>query len=392
MAYVKTGSKNHKLMKELASATEEKDQMLYELGMPMGAVLDHEEQEFVMIVKRQYADHVWDLMNMTGLDKDPIVWPSNPTTKPWKRKVLREWIIENSYPTFNYRLRNERGGISRFPWYKYFGAPNNQGVGLVVVNMTETDIEMLQIRMITTLRPYIEKLVGKFRFTIIERSEYTLPARQGSKLGLDDSLQAELVLIENPQTVVPRVKIDNYWHGNPTKYRCQNFTKEPLAEFFDNYHAKKLPTYWASRQVGSAIPEQKGDAIELTSDTYQSEIMNGEKTQAAFVAFFNMDIEEGCKLCAERREIWKKVAKKIKSKKLFKNTVIAHIDQSDNEHPENRVAQRLSEPVIMWYPPGRAKRRWKNRNFLHDISMNWNEEEMMEKLANFMEDKMEEEL
>merc|ERR1712194_288972 len=279
------------------------------------------------------------------------------------------------------------GKIARFPWYKYFGTPNKEGVGLVVLNSTKQDIERLQIRLATLLRPYMDKYSGKFRFTVMERSNETLEARQGSKLGMDDSVQAELVLIENPQTVVPRTKMDNYWHGNPTKYRCLlNFTKEPLAEFFDAYEAKKLPTYWASREVGSATPKQKGDALHLTSETYQEWILNGPKKQGAFVAFFNLDPDEGCKPCEERRDIWKKVAARLKGGNKLKNVVFAHIDQSANEHQENRVAQRLSEPVIMWYPPGSPKSRWHGRSFLHDISQGFTEERLPEKLFSFVED------
>merc|ERR1712129_600365 len=130
------------------------------------------------------------------------------------------------------------------------------------------------------------------------------------------------------------------------------------------------------------------DVVQLTSDTYQTQILNGPKKQGAFVAFFNMDPDEGCKPCEERREIWKMAATNIKKNKKLNDIVFAHIDQSANEHQENRVAQRLSEPVIVWYPPGSPKRRWKGRSFLHDISLDWTEEELPEKLLNFIEDQM----
>merc|ERR1719189_635123 len=115
--------------------------------------------------------HVWQYLNQSALDEDPIIFQGAPG-KPWKKSGVKRWMLYNSYPTFNFRVRNDKGKIPRFPWYKYFGLPNKMGVGLLALNFTEAAKDMdrsdkLQVRMIRILRPYIEQLIDKFHFTVM---------------------------------------------------------------------------------------------------------------------------------------------------------------------------------------------------------------------------------
>lgn len=51
-----------------------------------------------------------------------------------------------------------------------------------------------QFRAIRYMRPHIEKLSGQIRFAILEKSDSTLEMRKALKVGLDESIEAELVL------------------------------------------------------------------------------------------------------------------------------------------------------------------------------------------------------
>lgn len=380
VAYVRDSSPNHKLMKKLGAPTKERDRVLFDLQLPMGAAIDWEPEESLVIIKRNYAARLWELVKLEPFDKDPVHFPSKPG-KAWKEKKVRQWMLEHGFATVNLRLPNFRGKMDAFPWNKYFGRPNSRGVGLLLLSL-QPDAERAQFQAMRKLRPYIDKFADKFRFAVVEKdSERTLELRQASKLGLDGTIKSELILIEKPQSLIKNggnVENLNNWHGLPEKYRLTNMTEEAINNFFDTYQQGKLPTYWATSEVGKS--DRKGAAtIRLTSDSFEDLVFNGDAKKPVLVAFFNDHPDDGCRDCERARVVWEAFARKAHQERRLQQVVIADIDQSVNEHPEDKIPQRLAQPMVVWYPPGTAKQRSKRRQVLWDMSQGWTEESLLEK-------------
>lgn len=115
-------------------------------------------------------------------------------SSPLQEKEVRKWLMENAFPTINYRIPGYQGKKQPFPFNKYFGSGNAGGVGLVMVKIKDLNDFGPQFRAIRYMRPHIEKLSGKIRFAILEKSDSTLEMRTALKVGLNESIEAELVL------------------------------------------------------------------------------------------------------------------------------------------------------------------------------------------------------
>merc|ERR1711879_1035909 len=125
--------------------------------------------------------------------------------------------------------------------------------------------------------------------------------RNTMKVGLDDTLDAEFVLIKDASLMSREEKLDNFWHGNPEKYRLTNFTESAVKDFFDAYHAGKLPTYWASREEAQRHKKRKPG--QLASWNFEEFVYNADKKSGVMVAFFNDDPKGGCEKCKHGREV-----------------------------------------------------------------------------------------
>ena len=192
---------------------------------------------------------------------------------PLQEKEVRKWLMENAFPTINYRIPGYQGKKQPFPFNKYFGSGNAGGVGLVMVKIKDLNDFGPQFRAIRYMRPHIEKLSGKIRFAILEKSDSTLEMRTALKVGLNESIEAELVLFENLDGVVR--KVDNHFHGNKKKYRLLNLTEDAVNGFFEAYYAGDLPTYWASKDEGKA----KSAAGQLRAWDFEEKVFKADVKQ-----------------------------------------------------------------------------------------------------------------
>lgn len=382
IGYLKKGSPNHRMLKQLAALTKEEDEAFFDLQVPMAGAIDWNETESLQIVKRVWALTLWEMSDMTGLDLDPVIFPSKPG-KTWKRKEVRQWLIENSYPTMNYRLTDTKNRMQRFPWNKYFGKANTGGVGLVLLK----DIDIgVQFRSTRDLRPHLDLLTKKgIHFTILEKSEKTLEMRQAMKLGLDESIDQELVLIAQDAGRGAEDTVSNFWHGNPKKYRLTNFSKTSIESFFAAYNENQLPTYWASSEEGKRNKKRK--AGHLAAWNFDESVYEANKHMNILVAFFNDDPKHDCKQCKHGREVWEQVAKEVQGTTVLRNAVwLASLDQSANEHSEDLVAGKLAQPVIVFYPPGNAEKRKKRRRVLHQASTSFTKDHVLKVIRDLVED------
>eukprot|EP00930_Biecheleria_cincta_P084376 TRINITY_DN73862_c0_g1_i1.p1 TRINITY_DN73862_c0_g1~~TRINITY_DN73862_c0_g1_i1.p1 ORF type:complete len:440 (-),score=70.84 TRINITY_DN73862_c0_g1_i1:306-1502(-) len=390
VGYVKKNSPNHRMLKQLAAVTKEEDEAFFDLQLPMAGAIDWNETESLHIVKRVWAQRLWEMSDMTGLDLDPVIFPSKPG-KAWKRKDVRQWLLRNSYPTMNYRLTNERLKMHPFPWDKYFGKANAGGVGLVFLS----DIDIgVQFRATRDLRPHLDLLTKEgIHFTILEKSEKTLEMRQAMKLGLDESIDHELILISQDAGRGTEDKLPNFWHGNPKKYRLTNFSKTSIESFFAAYNENRLPTYWASSEEGRRNKKRK--AGNLAAWNFDESVYEANKHLSIFVAFFNDDPKHGCQECKHGREVWEQVTKEVQATKVLRSAVwVASLDQSAHEHGEDLVAGKLAQPVIVFYPPGNAEKRKKRRRVLHQVSESFTKDSILKGIRDLVEveDEEEEEL
>jgi len=384
VGHVVADSPNHKLLKELAAITKQSDEVLFDLQIPMAAALDWQEKETLQIVRRTYAARLWEAVEQPPLDMDPIFFPGNG--KPWKKKQVRQWLLDNGWATVNYRVPGFRGKKEKFPFWKYFGKGNEGGVGLIVVKMKDLDDFGPQFRAARALRQHIDKLSKKkIRFAVMEKLKASREMREVLKMGLDDDIESELYLIEDAGK---QDKVDNHWHGNPKKYRLQNFTEEAVSSFFDAYYAGKLPTFWASLQ--EVDKSYKYRDLQLKGTDFEDKVFGAAKEVGLLVAFFNDDPADGCKQCVHARKVWDDVAKEVAGTRSLQNIVIASLDQSTNEHPEKIVANKLGQAVVVWYPPGKPDHRRKRRQVLHAFSEQFSFEPIMTKVKDIAFDIAEE--
>mmetsp|Transcript_48345 Transcript_48345/g.90509 ORF Transcript_48345/g.90509 Transcript_48345/m.90509 type:complete len:437 (-) Transcript_48345:32-1342(-) len=380
VGYVKQGSGNHQLLQKLAANTKE-DAMLWDLQLPIAAAIDWEEEETLQIVKRNYAAKLWEMLQQPPLDDEPVVFPKS---KRWKEKEVRKWLMENAFPTINYRVPGYQGKKHPFPFDKYFGESNSGGVGLVVVKVKDLDDFGPQFRAVRYMRPHIEKLVGKIHFAVVEKSEKTLDMRKALKVGLNESLESELILFSNLEGYADR-PVGNHFHGNPKKYRLTDLGEEPVNAFFEAYLAGKLPTYWASSDEGDRKAPREG---QLVSWRFEDEVFQAPRSMRVLVAFFN-DPSKGCEDCERGKEAWEAVQKEVRfSRRLREKFRLLSLDQSRNEHPEQLVPGRIAQPMVVNYPPGSASQRRKRRHLLHGLTR-ITKEGVLEVLSDLLEEEEE---
>eukprot|EP00438_Fugacium_kawagutii_P004595 Skav228986 [mRNA] locus=scaffold127:72134:72901:+ [translate_table: standard] len=237
-----------------------------------------------------------------------------------------------------------------------------------------------QFRAIRYMRPHIEKLSGQIRFAVVEKSDSTLEMRTALKVGLNESIEAELVLFENLAGVGR--KVDNHWHGNEKKYRLSNLTEDAVNTFFDAYYAGKLPTYWASKDEGKTgfSPGQ------LKAWDFEEKVLKADPKKGVLVAFMN-DEQDGCTACTEGRAVWSSVLHTLQlNSQLRKHFEVFWLDQSRDEHPEKLVPGRLGQPMVLYYPPGDESKRWKRKRLLHSMSESFSKDSIIEKLEDMLED------
>ena len=277
-----------------------------------------------------------------------------------------------------------QGKKQPFPFDKYFGAANTGGVALVMLKLKDLDDFGPQFRAVRYMRPHAEKLLGQIRFAVLEKSESTLEMRKALKVGLDDSVEAELVLFSDLQGLGR--KVDNHYHGNEKKYRLLHFTMEAVDEFFEDYYQGNLRTYWASLDEGQSKKRATG---ELKSWDFEQRVFHADRHLGILVAFMNAP-EDGCETCREGREVWDSVMREVQlSSRLRKHFQLYWLDQSRDEHCENLVPGRLAQPVVMYYPPGDEKRRKKKKMLLHKMSGSFFKDSIIEMLEDIIEDQEE---
>lgn len=240
-----------------------------------------------------------------------------------------------------------------------------------------------QFRAIRYMRPHIDKLSGQIRFAILEKSDSTLEMRKALKVGLDESIEAELVLHENLAGIGR--KVDNHFHGNEKKYRLSNLTEDSVNHFFEAYYAGKLSTYWASKDEGQKI--KNADVTgQLKAWEFESQVFHATPSVGVLVAFVN-DPADGCAACTEGRAIWESVIKAVKlNSQLRKRFQLFWLDQSRDEHPEKLVPGRLGQPMVVYYPPGDASKRRKKTMLLHKMSASFFKDSILEMLDDMLED------
>ncbi|CAE7739015.1 unnamed protein product [Symbiodinium pilosum] len=322
---------------------------------------------------------------------------SNECKKKWKEKEVRSWLLEtmglpegccpkeNAFPTINYRVAGYQGKHNPFPFDKYFGKSNTGGVGLVLVKIQDINDFGPQFRAIRFLRPHMEKLRGKIRFAVVEKSAKTLEMRQALKVGLNESLEAELILFSDLEGLGSR-PVGNHFHGNSKKYRLTDLGEESVNAFFEGYYAGKLPTYWASLDEAGKGPKDG----ELVSWTFDEEVLRAPKKIGAFVAFFN-NASAGCDECVRGREVWQSVQKEVRLTRQLRDRLRLYaFDQSRNEHGEQLVPGRLAQPLVMYYPPGTAAHRKKRRRVMHKMSEHFNKDSILEVINDLLEEEDEE--
>jgi len=378
VGYVNEGSANHQLLKKLGAVTES-DEALWELQVPMLAAKGWQEEETLQLIRRNYAAKLWEMIELPPLDNDPVVFPG---VGKWKEKEVRKWLLQNAFPTINYRIPGYKGKKEPFPFDKYFGNANSGGVGLVMVKINDITDFGPQFRAIRYMRPHIEKLSGQIRFAILEKSDSTLEMRKALKVGLDESIEAELVLYENLAGIGR--KVDNHFHGNDKKYRLSNLTEASVNHFFEAYYAGKLSTYWASKDEGQKM--KNADVGQLKAWEFESQVFHATPSVGVLVAFVN-DPADGCAACTEGRVIWESVIKAVKlNSQLRKRFQLFWLDQSRDEHPEKLVPGRLGQPMVVYYPPGDASKRRKKTMLLHKMSASFFKDSILEMLDDMLED------
>jgi len=383
VGYVKQDSPNHRLLQKLGANTAE-DAELWDLHIPMAAVIDWEEEESLQIVRRNYAARLWEMLEQPPMDAEPVIF-AGKSGKKWKEKEVRAWLLENAFTTINYRVAGYQGKQNPFPFDKYFGKSNTGGVGLVLVKIKDINDFGPQFRAVRYLRPHMEKLRGKIRFAVVEKTAKTLEMRRALKVGLNESLESELILFGDLEGLGDR-PVGNHWHGNPHKYRLTDLSEESVNAFFEAYYAGKLPTYWASLDEDRKAPEDG----ELASFTFDEQVFKAPKRRGTLVAFFN-DASVGCADCERGREAWRSVQKEVLlTRRLRERLRLFALDQSRNEHGEQLVPGRLAQPMAVYYPPGTSAQRKKRRRVMHKMSEHFTKEGILEVINDLLEDEDEE--
>ena len=295
---------------------------------------------------------------------------------------MRKWLLANAFPTINYRVPGFQGKKQPFPFDKYFGNANAGGVGLVMVKIKDLSDFGPQFRAIRYMRSHIEKLSGQIRFAILEKADSTLEMRTALKVGLNESIEAELVLFEHLDGI--HRKVDNHFHGNKKKYRLLNLTEDAVNNFFEAFYAGKLPTYWASKDEGTKFVPKAGQLKSWDFDQIFEDPSKG-----VLVAYMNAP-EDGCEACTEGRSVWASVMHALQlNSRLRKNFQLFWMDQSRDEHPEDLVPGRLGQPMVVYYPPGNAAKRRKRKMLLHRMSQSFSKDSIMEMLEDMLEDEEE---
>mmetsp|Transcript_16742 Transcript_16742/g.36729 ORF Transcript_16742/g.36729 Transcript_16742/m.36729 type:complete len:454 (-) Transcript_16742:29-1390(-) len=396
VAYVDQESPNHKLMRKLASVSQESDSALYDLQLQMAAALHWREgmrNETLVIMYRKPFASLWEYKYMSVMDGEDAVFPSKPG-QVWKKSEVRSWMLANAFPLINIRIGGKHGGS--FPQQRYLGAANPGGAVLVAANLTGDNEFRIQFQLSVVLRPYAELYRGRLRFTFLERTKATRELRKRLGFGLDVSLEAELLLIDKVSDLMVENADDlNHFHGNPRKYLLRNLTDEVVKQFFDGYAQGKLPSHWASQEMWSFSSESttpKSASQRLIGTTFEALVFQSSPQKGRLVAFFNDDAEDGCENCPRGHQVWEEFAEKVLLTKTLREKVdIMMIDQSQNEHPETRVPGKVAEPMVMWYPRGTAVQRRKKRRRLDQMTKNFHVDGLWQSLEDLLIDEDENE-
>jgi len=387
LAYVDDGSPNHKLLKKMMKAadTEEGDDMLHWLQMRIGVAVDWQPKvnESITLFYRNPFQKYFQWEQLPQFQPETHVFPTKPGV-PWKEKQLRSWILKHGYPLVNMRSLDRKDGA--FPQGKFIGSANKAGLVLVAVNMTGDREFKEQYKLLKWLKPHAEKYQGKLRFTLLERTDKTRQARAYLGVGLDLSIQSDLILL--PSFEKPEDPHDlNHWHGMK-KYRLQEPTQESIDNFFEKYAKGELIPYWKSQEnwtyLGGKAP--KGHATHLTGLNFESVVYDEDPQKARLVAFFNMDPKHNCTNCQRDFGTWQQIGKRVAMTGAFRAKVlIAAIDQSSNEHPEDKIASKLAQAQLMWYPAGSRSTRFKKRRKMDNLAAVWGEEDLIKGIENEIE-------
>lgn len=394
MAYVKAESKNHLLLRKLGRLEESKeDAGLANLQVPIVAAVNWRSggAESMEMIYRKPFQQIWPEVDMSVMDEHDAHFAAKAGAT-WKESAVRKWLFANAYPTINVRVRGRKEDV--FPEARYASPKANSGAAaLAFINMTGENEVYMQFRVARALREQAERLKGKVRFSLVERSKETRELRQILGVGLDLSLDAELILLDRPGFFPEGQHELNHYHGDSQKYRLQNLTVEAVDSFFTDWERGFLPTHWATKETwvhGHTKPPQQELAVRLTGESFESLVLDGEPKQARLVAFFNDDPTHNCMRCEEGRAVWESVARAVKmSGALARQVLVAAIDQSLNEHPETLVPAKVAQPMIVWYPAGSRKQRLRKRRLLSGASATLTKDNVMEELEDILLDEKE---
>jgi len=388
LAYVHANSPNHKLLKKMMKAadTAEGDEMLYWLQMRIAVAVDWQPKvnESITLFYRNPFEKYFQWEQLGPFQPENHTFPTKPGV-PWKEKQLRSWILKHGYPLVNMRSLDRKDG--EFPQAKYIGSANKAGLVLVAMNMSGQREFVEQYKLLKWLKPHAEKYRGKLRFALLERTSKTRTARAYLGVGLDLKIQNDMILVENFDKPTDPHDL-NHWHGLPKKYRLQDPTQESINDFFEKYAKGQLIPFWKSQEnwtyTGGKAP--KGHATHLTGLNFESVVYDEDPQKARLVAFFNMDPKHNCENCLRDFGTWEQIAKRVAmTGALRAKVIIAAIDQSSNEHSEVKIAGKLAQPALMWYPPGSRSSRFKKRRRMDALATVWGEEDIIKGIEDEIE-------
>jgi len=389
IAYVDHYSPNHQLMKKLGEALDdEKDKegenaSLHTLGVHMAAAVQWREpgNESLELVYRTpfaalYQSTLGGNTPMKVPDTAKPVFPSKPGAA-WKEKAVRKWLLHNAYPLINIRIMDEAYGP--FPEAKYMSPLANQ-MGVVVLACDLTgDLEFkAQYQLSKVLVPYAEKYRSKLKFTFVEKGKKTKDFRLKFGVGMKPSkhvdgrawtpFTCQMLLADNVKDFWPEKKDGfNHYNGNPNKYFLEDADPRSVPKFFEAYEKKQLPKYWVSRELWTwdTGVRPKDLAKRISGPEFEQLVYESDPKMMKLVLFSNDDPADDCKDCVAGRKVWEATAKIILRKKELSSRVeLLAIDQSANEHPESLIPGKIAQPLIVYYPPGKAKARKTKRRKL----------------------------
>lgn len=265
------------------------------------------------------------------LDSEQITYEST-----WSAPEMSRWVLSGTYPTVG-------NGFSASGMY---GSASREELGIdasviailpgVDKGAEEDGSEEMRFEMLELLAPLAQEH-SKWRFTtaridVLTHDDLTV-------LGISSDSEPAICVLQGKRRYLLEGK-DAILQPDAVK------------DFLGKVKTKKARAFYRSGKAPKKLVDKDG-VTTLTGRTFEDHVLDPKKD--VFVKFYTS--HERCSLCKDMAPEWKQLAERVKKEGWSDRVVIAQINGTENEIPEDITIY----PAVLLYPAGKADKKYKNK-------------------------------